>query len=314
MSIRSPFFCSDLSRLVDEQTIGTASIGNIWLLLEYPFAWERKAVEESALSTRVKEFLRDVVMTLPRARVLLIKKDRLRSTDLAFYVVRSSEHTPFAVKFRIRDYEQLTELDIASIASGEVVSGGETVDGPLFLVCTHGRRDKCCAKFGYPLYKTLSASSVEAVWQSSHVGGDRFAANLVCLPHGLFYARVNESTGQNIIAEYSAGRIVLDNYRGRACYPHAVQAAEYFIRSETGLIGVDELRYTSAERLNQTSWRVRFGNANDESAFEADVTTHVSEFQNYITCDAVEEKPVFHFKLEGIRVARGVVYDGIIHE
>jgi hypothetical protein len=172
----------------------------------------------------------------------------------------------------------------------------------MFLVCTHGRRDKCCAKFGYPLYKALHASTDEAVWQSSHVGGDRFAANLVCLPHGLFYAHVTESAGQKIIEEYREGRIVLDKYRGRACYSHPVQAAEFFIRCETGILGVDELRYIGTERLEDKGWRVKFEHPTTDTTYEADIKARLSDFQNYITCDAVEEKEVHQFVLDQLRV------------
>ena len=299
---RSPFFCSDLSREVSEQTFGTASIGDVWLLLEYPLGWERKAVEDSALPVSVKEFLGNVVNTIPRSRVLLIKTDRLHTTGISFYVVCSSERAPFTVKFHLRDYEQVTELDIASIAAGDVVSGGELTNSPLFLVCTHGRRDKCCAKFGYPLYKALHASTDYPVWQSSHVGGDRFAANLVCLPHGLFFAHVTETTGKEIVEEYRRNRIVLDKYRGRACYSHPVQAAEFFVRCETGLADVDDLRFVMTTRVDGGSWRIRFEHEKTETTYEADVKARMSEFKNYITCDAAEEKPVHQFVLEQLRV------------
>jgi hypothetical protein len=302
MADQSKFFCSNLSRDASEQTFGTASIGNVWLLLEYPLAWERKAVEDSALSSTVKSFLSSVIKTLPRARVLLIKTDRLHTTGITFYVVRSREHSPFTVRFQLTDYDQLTELDIPSIAAGKVSAGGEVVNEPMFLVCTHGRRDKCCAKFGYPLYKALHATTKEPVWQSSHVGGDRFAANLVCLPHGLFYAHVTERAGQHIVEEYREGRIVLDKYRGRACYSHPVQAAEFFIRCETGILGVDELRYVGTEKTDDKGWRIRFEHAKTDTTYEADVKTRLSDFQNYITCDAVEEKDVHQFVLDQLRV------------
>jgi hypothetical protein len=303
----SSFFCSAISRETSEQTFGTASLGDVWLLLEYPLAWERKAVEDSALPSTVKAFLGHVIKTIPRARVLLIKQDRLRTTGVTFYVVRSREIDPFIVKFQLSDYEEVTALDVAAIAAGDDTGGGEVVTGPMFLVCTHGRRDKCCAKFGYPLFKTLHDSIDEPVWQSSHVGGDRFAANLVCLPHGLFYAHVTETTARAIIEEYREGRIVLDKYRGRACYSHPVQAAEFFVRCETGITGVEDLSYVGTERVEEKNWRVRFDHAKSESVYEADVKTRVSEFQNFITCDAIEEKQVQQFVLDQLRVDCAVV-------
>ena len=46
---------------------------------------------------------------------------------------------------------------------------------PLLLVCTHGRRDACCAQFGRPTAMALARRYGTAVWETTHVGGDRFA-------------------------------------------------------------------------------------------------------------------------------------------
>jgi hypothetical protein len=157
------------------------------------------------------------------------------------------------------------------------------------------------------LFKTLHTSTDESVWQSSHVGGDRFAANLVCLPHGLFFAHVTEATGRKIIEEYGEGRIVLDKYRGRACYSHPVQAAEFFIRCETGIVGVDDLLYIDTLRVDDRNWRIRFNHPGAKTIYEADVNARMSEFQNFITCDAAEEKSVHQFVLDQLRIDGTVV-------
>jgi hypothetical protein len=142
------------------------------------------------------------------------------------------------------------------------------------------------------------------VWQSSHVGGDRFAANLVCFPHGLFYARVTEESGRRIIDEYARGRVVLENYRGRACYPHLIQAAEFFVRRESGLVGVEDLRLRgAAPREGDSARRVRFETVADPPAVhEALVSWGDSLFRNFVTCHADEEKCVTQYALGEYRV------------
>jgi len=305
MISQQSFFCSELSRGFAEKTFGTASVGDIWLLIEYPFAWGPQALKDSDLSQAVKAYLMSAVKNIPRSRLLFIKRDRRkRKEELAVFVVRCREHAPSITRLKINDYEQLLDIDLKGIASASVPSAaaaGDTSDSPLYLVCTHGKRDKCCAKFGYSLYKSLSSTNA-SVWQSSHVGGDRFAANLVCFPHGLFYAHVTEDSGRLCIEEYEERRLVLDKYRGRACYQYPVQAAEYFIRTEGRIIGLDELRHLGCERTAERQWRVRFAARGGERIYEAGVRSVRSDFQLNNTCHSTEEKSVIQYLLDDYRV------------
>ncbi|HWS55785.1 MAG TPA: sucrase ferredoxin [Pyrinomonadaceae bacterium] len=297
--MQQPFFCSELSRRAGEKVFGTASTGGVWFLLEYAGAWGPHVLEQCSLASPVKDFLRGALETVPRSRVLFIKRGRAGGQTVSFFVVRCRERDPFVVRYELDGYARLTELDLARAAAGDAGPAGRLTREPLFLVCTHGRRDKCCAKFGVPVYRALRESACEQVWQSSHVGGDRFAANLVCFPHGLFYAHLTEETGRRAAEEYAAGRLVLDKYRGRACYSHHVQAAEFFTRAETNLSGLGELRFESSERLGEKNWRVRFASA--AGLYEAEVSCRLSDFQNRITCQGAEPKPVPQFLLENFR-------------
>ncbi|MBD0327231.1 MAG: sucrase ferredoxin, partial [Pyrinomonadaceae bacterium] len=181
---------------------------------------------------------------------------------------------------------------------------GELVTEPLYLVCTHGKRDKCCAKFGFPLYKSLRKERDGSVWQSSHVGGDRFAANLLCFPHALFYAHMTEESAERVVSDYERGEIVLEKFRGRACYSYPVQAAEFFIRRESGLKGIGDLRGLSNERIETDGWRVRFSTADAHEIHEAVVRRRNSSFHNFITCSDVERKSVVQFELDAYSVSR----------
>jgi hypothetical protein len=297
------FYCSELSARSGERVFGTASTGEVWLLVEYPFAWGSRAVESSALSPAIKERLAALLKTIPRSRLLFIKQGSVCREDFNFFVVRSRARAPYAVRLRLTDYKDLLGVDVAAVAAGDSTEGGDVTREPLLLVCTHGKRDKCCAKFGNPLYKSLRAGDGAAsVWQSSHVGGDRFAANLVCFPHGLFYARVSEESGARAAAEYARGRIVLENFRGRGCFAHPVQAGEYFVRAETGLTGLDDLRFAGRERAGALTWRVRFAESEGGKVYEAAITSRASEFQNFITCQSSEARRVTEFVLDGLKV------------
>lgn len=302
MILPASIYCSALSRQKSENVYGTASVGDVWLLVEYSRPWGARALQDSALSREIKLYLNSILKTVPRSRLLFIKQDRRREQRPACFIVRAREREPFIVEFELNAYERLLEIDVAAVASGKSLEGGSLKDGPLYLVCTHGKRDKCCAKFGYPLYKNLKGETSRPVWQSSHVGGDRFAANLLCFPHGLFYAHVTDEGGRAVIDEYEQRRLVLDKYRGRACFSYPVQAAEFFIRRESGIVGVDGLRQLDCERVGDKRWRVRFIATGDGRVHEAQVASRPSDFQNFITCHATEEKSVAQYLFDGYKV------------
>ena len=116
-------------------------------------------------------------------------------------------------------------------------------DGPLYLVCTHGRHDRCCALRGRPVAQALGRVEPERTWECTHIGGDRFAANVVVLPYGLYYGGVTPATAADLVAATERGEVVPDLLRGRSSSPVAVQTAEHHaraVRPEVGP-GVDAL-------------------------------------------------------------------------
>ena len=97
--------------------------------------------------------------------------------------------------------------------------------------------------------RTLAASSPDITWESTHVGGDRFAANLVAFPHGLYFGRVEPNDGPEIVRGYIEGRIARpDRYRGRASDPFHVQAAERAIREHLSLDRIDAVTPERTDR------------------------------------------------------------------
>ncbi|GAA5087632.1 hypothetical protein HNP84_000767 [Thermocatellispora tengchongensis] len=130
------------------------------------------------------------------------------------------------------------DLDLDALVHGVVPESCILVSEPVFLVCTHAKRNACCARIGQPLARLLGERLPESVWETSHVGGDRYAANLVCLPHGLYYGSMSGAAAIAAADAYRHGEVVLDRYRGRAGIPEPLQAAEHFVRERTGELSV----------------------------------------------------------------------------
>jgi hypothetical protein len=132
-------------------------------------------------------------------------------------------------------------LDLSRLASGEPIAFGSPVSEPVFLVCGHAQRNACCARFGGPVAVELAARYPGRVFQTTHVGGHRFAANLVILPHGLYYGPVTVELAAAAIGAYERGAVEPGRYRGRAGQPRAVQEAEYELLTRNGGLPVAAL-------------------------------------------------------------------------
>ena len=122
------------------------------------------------------------------------------------------------------------------------------MDGPLALVCGHGRRDACCARLGRPVYDALRDElDSEWLWLSSHVGGHRFAPNLLWLPEGLLFGRVEPSQAGALVEELRGGRLPTEHLRGRTTWPPEAQAAEIAVRAALGVEGLRDINFVSLE-------------------------------------------------------------------
>ena len=223
--------CSELSLAAGESLAGTATQAADWLLVEVRGAWGRDAINDSGIPGAV----RSALSGFPGRVVLIRRPDRRRGSVVIRAEVREGGGT--ALQMDLDSLEQLGADDLPS---------GREIAGPLFLVCMHGRRDACCARLGAPLYEALGRLvTPERLWQASHLGGHRFAPNVVVLPQGVQLGRIPPDRAREVVDAMTVGRIPLDLYRGRTIYSARVQAAEIAVRAATGCDEVDGLAFVS---------------------------------------------------------------------
>src|ERR1044072_8813663 len=119
--VQQDFYCSQLSRGVEENAFGTASVGEVWLLVEYTEPWGPHALRDSHLSREVKNYLNQLIRRIPRSRLLFIKQERRNQPTFNLFIVRARERNPFIVGFGLDDCEKRPGryLDVAACAAGE---------------------------------------------------------------------------------------------------------------------------------------------------------------------------------------------------
>jgi hypothetical protein len=291
--------CSHESEARAESLAGTASTVRSWLLLEHPGPWGRDAPADArmpeGLGTELARRCRAA-----RVRPLLIRRSAgaTPTKGVTCFAIRSGPGTPWIETTTLGELGDALELDVDTLGRGERL-GLEAHDRPLFLVCTHGRRDVCCAERGRQLAVALSRTFADATWESTHIGGDRFAGNLLAFPHGLYFGRVRPEEAASIANAYAAGKITLEHFRGRSCLPFVVQGAEIALRERKHLDGIDDTTFERAERDGDLV-RTRF--ATPAGRFTVTNAIDAAE-PHFLTCQSRHEEAAPAYRLVSIEQA-----------
>ncbi len=304
MSDALPLRCATASLARDEPMLGTASRVQRWMVVEQPGAWGREAVLESRLD-------RDVAAALHasarrhRVRVLLARRpgDRRRDGDRRVFLAHSGRERYWIEQLDIPAdrADALLDIDLGALAFPEPPGIGRPGPFGLHLVCTNGKHDPCCADLGRPVARALVAAGAPDVWESSHVGGDRFAANIVCLPDGVYYGRVEPDEAARLLAHHRAGTIDLEHYRGRSCLPPLAQAADLYARRHLDERRLDGLIPVSTEERADDTIAVLLEQRGGETV-EVVVRRERAAEAVQLTCHVPEPARPWAYRLVDVRV------------
>ncbi len=217
-----------------------------WLLVEHPGPWPER-VERLTGPAPIAELVRAAQAAGVRPQLIRRTGRRRAVPPVQVYAGYSHGHDVWMEGREFTDLSELAAVDLAALAAGRrgVLPGGVPATEPVLLVCTHGRRNACCARTGAPLARGLAERFGGMVWETTHVGGDRYAANLVALPHGFYYGDLGPAEAEAAALAYLRGEVALERLRGRAGLPEAAQAAEHHVRAHSGALGVDEVTVES---------------------------------------------------------------------
>jgi hypothetical protein len=294
--------CSELSEAYAEPLLGTASTVRTWVLLEQAGAWPAAALASRQLAAGLGAALASHA-NQHRVRLVLIRRPgRSVSTQASrVFVAHVRETGSWLARTEVADPRDVTSLPFGDFAQGRS-TGLEPMAASLFCVCTHGAHDQCCATRGRPVAAAMADRFPDETWEVSHIGGDRFAANVVCFPEGYYFGRVPAEGAAAVAAEYLAGRLALAYLRGRACYPTVVQAADVLVRTELGLSAMDAVRVVERSTTGDLT-DVTFGIPGDRYATVRLRTSRAAEPRR-LTCDVGQPSRPVEFSLVDVTTGR----------
>ena len=223
------WLCSVVSKTNAEDPAGCASSFERCLMVEVRLPWE----DEVARSKHFPEGLWKIVEAA-RARGLIGKFTAIvpdpeysREGYTRFLYFRRPPG-PFAAyekdDFLVPDAWLVPILEALFAGSDELSRferhRQDTAHLREIMVCTHGSRDACCGKFGYPFYRTLRYQYATPeglrVWRTSHIGGPRFAPTLMDLPEGRYWGHLEPQAVESLVLHDGPPSDLRRFYRGWA--------------------------------------------------------------------------------------------------
>ena len=216
-------YCSEVCTTLGEPMPGTAIQVDVWIMLEYRRAWEAKALDNNQLLESTKALLDEAISGFASlgltARPQFIRRPE-RTSTIQIYLSRDGRLGGLAAASETA----LHELDLVTTPLPEVSE-------PQYFVCTNAKRDICCAKFGRPTYAALHRLIAGRAWQTTHVGGHRYAPNVLALPQSALYGRVMPGDVPRFLAQIERGGLAREFLRGQTRYSKVAQVAEHAIEN-----------------------------------------------------------------------------------
>jgi hypothetical protein len=235
--------CALRSQLRGDTMLGTAFPAARLLLVEQPGPWGERGLRESRFDSAVAAQLEGRAVA-QGVRVQAVRRPGRteRGARRRWALVDTRDGSESLRWGNFGADAELLDLPL----DGSI---GEPHTGPLYLVCAHSKHDTCCALRGRPVAAAIEAVRPGRVWECSHLGGDRFAANVLVLPAGLLYGRVLPFAAAEFVAAAEADEVVGALLRGRVGMPPVAQAALAFGYEHLALRKRSALRLVRASRI-----------------------------------------------------------------
>jgi len=225
-------YCSVLSRISAEPLAGTAPFARHFVFITWPKKyWQYEALEaKGGFPQGLKKWMKEQSEVNGKISIRLVSRAGLSQDKVEIYI--------YPEKYC---YSNVLPSQIPAVLESYFRDGitaafsPAPIEGEQIFICTHGRHDKCCAKFGQELadkmrYHVSRQKTAVEVWDSSHLGGHRFAATMIDFPTGRAYGHLSADELPNYLASRKAAQVYGRAYRGSVFLSGLEQVAEAHVQ------------------------------------------------------------------------------------
>ncbi len=293
----APFRCATAARERTDPQLGTAPQARRWLLIEHRGPWQVDALAGSGIAPDIAQLI-GRTSAAAGARPLLIRRPgRSDPGRPRAWAVAYGRGVTVWGSWSVDD-----DLVAATEALAAPTPSATASADPLLLVCTHGVHDACCALRGRPVAAALAAEWPAQTWECSHVGGDRFAANIVLLPDGVYYGNLEPASAVQTVRNHLRGEVAVGHLRGMTLVPPPAQVAIGAVHDRFGPLAAGDVTVTRSEQSSPGVWEIELAVPVAQlTAIHVTVTSARRE-PSQLTCRAGAATPATQYRVEQLTV------------
>ncbi|MEM7444587.1 MAG: sucrase ferredoxin [Pseudomonadota bacterium] len=272
-----PRFCSEASIEGGEPLAGTGLHQERVALISWPKSlWGDSMRQARGMDDRLVAAIERVVSS--RRRVNLIDRKGPALDGHRVFL--------FPERHRIDvSCDRLPDL-LDELANGASLESWAPEHEPKSIVqcCTHGKYDRCCAKFGFASYRAILHAAAKHpgsfdIWESTHLGGCRLSATTYFLPQQRKYGRLTPDHAAALL-DHEARRLpYAPCYRGFARSRPPAQCAEVAVLKLLSERGAVQPVTTVVQNADDNRAEVMVScEGSDESFLVLCTSTRISSF------------------------------------